>query len=79
MEHFEGALPSIMDKSRIAKELMDICIIPNCNMYNIDVKDLLDHMLRMDYMNVSLDNNEVKTKKGRGRPRGSKKPQANRT
>ena len=33
-----------MDKQNIAKELMEICIIPNCNMY-IEVKELLDYML----------------------------------
>ena len=64
-----------MDKQKIAKELMDICIIPNCNTYNIEVKELLDYMLRMDYTNVKVEPVEEMPKKGRGRPRGSKKKQ----
>lgn len=68
-----------MNKQLIAKELMDICIIPNCNMYNIDVKELLNFMLRMDYINCSIKPEEEQTKKGRGRPRGSKKKQPNNT
>ena len=66
-----------MDKQNIAKELMEICIIPNCNMYNIEVKELLDYMLRMDYMNVKVAPVEEMPKKGRGRPRGSKKNKPN--
>ena len=66
-----------MDKQNIAKELMEICIIPNCNMYNIEVKELLDYMLRMDYMNVKVAPVEETPKKGRGRPRGSKKNKPN--
>tara|TARA_B100000035_G_C21021598_1_gene564285 strand:- start:1716 stop:1922 length:207 start_codon:yes stop_codon:yes gene_type:complete len=66
-----------MDKQTVAKELMNICIIPNCNMYNIEVKELLDHMLRMDYINVTMNTEENKPKKGRGRPRGSKKNKPN--
>jgi len=58
---------------------MNICIIPNCNMYNIEVKELLDHMLRMDYINVTTNTKEDKPKKGRGRPRGSKKNKPNNT
>ena len=66
-----------MDKQNIAKELMEICIIPNCNMYNIEVKELLDYMLRMDYMNVKIEPIIDTPKKGRGRPRGSKKNKPN--
>ena len=64
-----------MELEHIAKNIMDICIIPNCHSYNIPIKELLNYMLKLDYLELDetvLMKIKFKHKKKRGRPRNSK-------
>lgn len=63
-----------LELEKVAKNLMDICIIPNCHSYNIPIKELLNYMLKMDYLELDepvLMKMKFKIKKKRGRPRNS--------
>ena len=64
-----------MELEQVAKNIMDICIIPNCHSYDIPIKELLNYMLKMDYLELDetvLMKMKFKIKKKRGRPRNSK-------
>lgn len=62
----------------VAQNLLTYCIMPNCDTHGISLKELLEYMIRMNYREIdtSLENNnsidELKIKKKRGRPKGSK-------
>ena len=63
-----------LELENVAKNIMDICIIPNCHSYNIPIKELLNYMLKMDYLELdepALMKIKFKIKKKRGRPRNS--------
>ena len=58
----------------IAKNLLEFCIIPNCQSHNVEPKELLNYMLTMNYQKLD---ETLTIKKKRGRPRGSKNSKVN--
>lgn len=61
----------------VAKNLLEFCIIPNCQSHNVEPKELLNYMLTMNYMKMDNTSDSLIVKKKRGRPRGSKNSKNN--
>ena len=65
--------------SVISQNLLTYCIMPNCEAHGIELRELLEYMLKTNFEDDILINNkesssvdELKIKKKRGRPKGSK-------
>ena len=61
----------------IAKNLLEFCIIPNCESHNVEPKELLNYMLTMNYQKLDEESDTLTIKKKRGPPRGSKNSKVN--